>query len=213
MSTTRSAQSLARRERDSAETRRRILEAARRMFVESGFEATTMRSIASKIGYTATAVYHHFRDKDALVAELCATDFRALTETLRKTAAVADPIERLLRMGDTYVEFGLTHPMQYQFLFMTSRPGDVSAIPNQPDPGAACYEVLRETCRAVIATRRLRPEMDDAEQLAQMCWGSLHGLVALQVTKAHDPAVQWRDVRQTAARMGSAMLRGMLREP
>lgn len=213
MSTTRSAQSLARRERDRAETRRRILEAARRMFVESGFEATTMRSIASKIGYTATAVYHHFQDKAALVAELCTLDFRALTEALRKTATIADPVERLERMGDEYIEFGLTHPMQYQFLFMTSRPNDVSAIPNQVDVGAACYEVLRETCRAVVATGRLRPEFEDADQLAQMAWGSLHGLVALQVTKRHDPVVPWRDVRQTARKMGSAMLRGMLREP
>lgn len=209
---TRSLPSHERRERERVETRRRILEAARRMFVESGFEATTMRNIASKIGYTATAVYHHFKDKAALVAELCAIDFRALTETLRKTAAVADPIERLQRMGWEYVEFGLTHPMQYQFLFMTSRPAGVSAIPNQPDPGGACYEVLRETCRAVIATGRLRREFHDAEQLAQMAWGSLHGLVALQVTKAHDPAVEWRDVRETAAKMGAALIRGMVRE-
>jgi AcrR family transcriptional regulator len=210
--TSSSGPSLARRERERAETRRQILEAARRMLVEHGFEATTMRSIAAKVGYTATAVYHHFKDKAALVAELCAIDFRALTEALRKTATVPDPIERLQRMGWEYVEFGLTHPMQYQFLFMTSRPEGVSAIPNQPDPGAACYEVLRETCRAVIATGRLRPEFRDADQLAQMSWGSLHGLVALQVTKADDPAVPWRDVRETTTKMGSAMLRGMLRE-
>lgn len=210
--TSSSSPSLARRERERAETRSQILEAARRMFVEHGFEATTMRSIAAKVGYTATAVYHHFQDKAALVAELCAVDFRALTEALRRTATVSDPIERLQRMGWEYVEFGLTHPMQYQFLFMTSRPAGASAIPNQPDPGAACYEVLRETCRAVIATGRLRPEFRDADQLAQMAWGSLHGLVALQVTKADDPAVPWRDVRETTTRMESAMLRGMLRE-
>src|SRR5262245_53038601 len=94
--------SLVRRERERSETRRLILEAARRMFVEHGFDATTMRSIASKIGYTATAVYHHFRDKDALVAELCAIDFRALTDELRKGATIADPLERLARMGEAY---------------------------------------------------------------------------------------------------------------
>lgn len=210
---TRSLPSHARRERERADTRRRILEAARRMFVESGFEATTMRSIASKVGYTATAVYHHFQDKAALVAELCAIDFRALTASLQKTQAVADPLERLQRMGAEYVEFGLTHPMQYQFLFMTPRPKGVSAIPDQADPGATCYQVLRDACRAVIATGRLRPEFEDADQLAQMAWGSLHGLVALQVTKPDDPVVEWRDVGQTAAKMGSAMLRGMLREP
>jgi len=67
---TRSAPSLARRERERAETRGKILDAARRMFVLKGYEGTTMRAIAAKIGYTPTAIYHHFKDKDALVAEL-----------------------------------------------------------------------------------------------------------------------------------------------
>src|SRR5262245_39701141 len=147
--------SLARRERERSETRRLILEAARRMFVEHGYDATTMRSIASKIGYTATAVYHHFKDKSALVAELCAIDFRALTEALRRAGSVADPIERLLRMGDAYVEFGLTHPMQYQFMFMTSHPSEFDSPSG--DPGADCYAYLRESCRAVVDTGRLRP--------------------------------------------------------
>ena len=208
----RSLSSLARREQARSETRKQILEAARRMFVERGFEETTMRSIASRIGYTATAVYHHFKDRAALVAELCAVDFRALTEALQKAGAVPDPVERLRRMGTEYIEFGLSHPMQYQFLFMMSRPTGADALPGQSDPGADCYGYLLATCRAVVATGRLRPEFEDAEQLAQIAWGSLHGLVALQVTKANDPAVQWRDARQTATKMGDAMIRGMLRE-
>ncbi|HKA57003.1 MAG TPA: TetR/AcrR family transcriptional regulator [Gemmatimonadales bacterium] len=201
--------SLLRRERERSETRRLILEAARRMFVEHGYEATTMRSIAAKIGYTATAVYHHFKDKTALVAELCAIDFRALTEALRKAGSVTDPLERLGRMGEAYVEFGLSHPMQYQFMFMMPRP---AGIDGHPDPGADCYGYLLETCRAVVATGRLRPEFADADQVAQIAWGALHGLVALQVTKGDDDVVPWRSVRDTAAKMGSALIRGMLRE-
>ena len=202
--------SLLRRDRERAETRRLILEAARRMFVEHGYEAATMRSIAAKIGYTATAVYHHFKDKTALVAELCAIDFRALTEALRKAGSVADPLERLGRMGEAYVEFGLSHPMQYQFMFMAPRPHGLDAM--STDPGADCYGYLLETCRAVVATGRLRPEFADADQVAQIAWGALHGLVALQVTKGHEDVVPWRNVRETAAMMGSALIRGMLRE-
>jgi len=181
------------------------------MFVEQGFEATTMRRIAAKVGYTATAVYHHFHDKTALVAELCATDFRALTEALRNAGSLGDPLERLAKMGAAYVEFGLTHPMQYQFMFMAAVPNGIS-LRNAPDPGAECYGLLLETCRAVVASGRQRPEFSDPEQLAQICWGSLHGLVALQVTKSDDPAIQWRDVRNTAALMGEALIRGMLRD-
>src|SRR6266550_754169 len=107
----RSVPSLARRERERAETRGKILEAARRMFVQKGYEGTTMRAIATKIGYTPTAIYHHFKDKDALVAELAGLDFRALAQALQQTASTADPLDRLEKIGAAYVEFGLTIPM------------------------------------------------------------------------------------------------------
>ena len=211
--TARSVPSLERRERERAETRRQILDAARQMFVHRGYEGTTMRAIAEKIGYTPTAIYHHFKDKDALVAELSALDFRALTQALQRVTSVADPVVRLDKMGKEYVEFGLTHPMQYQFMFMTRRAQDGALDATRGDPGAQCYEFLRQTCSDVVATGRLRRQFSDPDELAQVAWGSLHGLVALQVTKGADPAFEWRDVRKTAARMRDALIRGMLREP
>ena len=84
----RSLSSFERRERERGETRRKILDAARRMFVQQGYEGTTMRAIAAKIGYTPTAIYHHFKDKDALVAELSALDFRALTQALQRVSSL-----------------------------------------------------------------------------------------------------------------------------
>ena len=209
----RSAPSLARRERERDETRGKILEAARRTFVQKGYEGTTMRAIAAKIGYTPTAIYHHFKDKDALVAELTGLDFRALAQALQETGIVGDPLERLEKIGAAYVEFGLTHPMQYQFLFMTRRPRGGASGGMSRDPGEDAYGFLRQTCAAVIATGRLRPELSDPDELAQMCWGSLHGLVALQVAKGDDPSIPWRDVRQTATKIRTIMLRGFLREP
>src|SRR2546430_2664515 len=135
----RSVPSLERRERERAETRGKILEAARRMFVQNGYAGTTMRAIAAKIGYTPTAIYHHFKDKDALVAELSGLDFRALTQALQRTSTVADPLERLEQIGAAYVEFGVTYPMQYQFLFMTRRPKDGASGGMARDPSEDAY--------------------------------------------------------------------------
>jgi hypothetical protein len=46
-----------------------------------------------------------------------------------------------------------------------------------------------------------------------MCWGSLHGLVALQIAKGDDASIPWRDVRQTAAKSRQMTIRAILREP
>ena len=208
---TRSQVSLARRERERGETRDKILDAARQMLVRNGYEATTMRPIAAKIGYTATAIYHHFKDKDALVSELAAIDFRALGRALQEAGSVTDPVVRLEKIGEAYVEFGLTHPMQYQFLFMTRHHKEGGHEHQHGDPGIECYGFLQRTCTEAIATGRLRPEFDDADELAQICWGSLHGVVALQVTLGDEPRFRWADVRGAGRKLTRSLTRGLLR--
>jgi AcrR family transcriptional regulator len=60
-----------RRERQRQSLRKQILDAARELFTELGYEAVSMRRIADKIGYSPTTIYLHFADKEALVRELC----------------------------------------------------------------------------------------------------------------------------------------------
>lgn len=207
-----------RRTRERLETRRRILDAAREMFVRKGYEATTMRAIADRLEYTATALYHHFRSKDELLTELAAADFRSLAEAFHRIGQIADPIERLGRVGAAYVDFALEHPMQYQLMFMTPHPVmDVRGI-TRGDPSQDAYAFLRQAWADAIASGRLRPEYRDPEELAQMCWSSLHGLLALHIIK-HQPKqqgadwIQWRDARSTAARLSDALLRGLVQRP
>jgi AcrR family transcriptional regulator len=208
-----SVPSLERRQRERVQTRQKILDAARRMFVQRGYEATTMRAIAAKIGYTPTAIYHHFEDKQALVAELSALDFRAFAQALRDIGAESDPVERLRKTGRAYVAFGVANPMHYQFLFMTRRPTGSPTRTGQGDPGADAYGFLRHTCADTIAAGRLRPEFTDADEVAQIAWGAVHGLVALHIAKADDPWIPWRDVSETAAKACDALIRGLVREP
>jgi AcrR family transcriptional regulator len=206
----RSIPSLARRERERAATRQKILNAARRMLVDHGYEGTTMRAIAARIGYTPTAIYHYFKDKDALVAELSALDYRAFSQALQRTGTAGDPVDRLGQIGAAYVDFGVTHPMQYQFLFMMRRPkGAARSVPGDPDKEA--YGFLRQTCAEAIAAGRLRPEFTDPDELAQMAWGSVHGLVALRVAKGDDPSFPWRDVRQVREKLSDVFRRGLAR--
>lgn len=207
-----------RRERERVDTRQRILEAAREMFVRHGYEATTMRAIADRIEYTATAIYHHFRSKEELLLELATMDFRALAAAFQRIGQIEDPIERLGRVGEAYVAFALEHPMQYQLMFMTRHPVmEVKGI-TRGDPSQDAYAFLRDAWVAAIATGRVRPEFTDAEELAQMCWASLHGLLALHIIK-HNPTqnggewIAWRDARKTGARLSDALVRGLLRTP
>ena len=200
-----------RRTRERVETRQRILDAAREMFVEAGYEATTMRAIAERIEYTPTAIYHHFRSKEALLAELCAIDFRALAAAFRKIGRIEDPVARLRRSGQAYVEFGLAHPEQYQLIFMTRKPAEIVNDLYSSDPSEDAYAYLRQTCADVIATGRLRPEYRDADELALMAWSSLHGFLALRIVKHDQEQFHWGDPRRATAKICDALLEGVLR--
>jgi AcrR family transcriptional regulator len=203
--------SLERRSRERADTRQRILDAAREMFVRRGYEATTMRAIADRIEYTPTAIYHHFRNKEALLAELCTLDFRALASAFQKIGRIEDPIERLRRTGLVYIQFGLEHPMQYQLMFMTRRPKEVGGRIHGEDPSESAYEFLRQTCADVIATGRLRTEYRDADELALMAWSSLHGLLSIRIVMEDEEWIHWRDAKATATRICDTLLEGVLR--
>ena len=67
-----------RQERTKLETREKILDAARELFIEKGFDGVSMRQIANKIEYTPTTIYGHFQDKEELFLEICHEDFAKL---------------------------------------------------------------------------------------------------------------------------------------
>jgi AcrR family transcriptional regulator len=198
-----------RRSRERTETRQKILDAAREMFVDHGYEATTMRAIAEKIQYTPTAIYHHFESKEALLTELANTDFLSLASAFVRIGRIEDPLERLVRTGQAYVEFALEHPMQYQLMFMTRRPKlETWVEKGHGDPTKDAFSFLRATCHAAIETGRLRPEFNDPDELAEMAWSSVHGIMSLYIVhRDHD----WRDPMITASRMCQSLVRGLLR--
>jgi AcrR family transcriptional regulator len=67
-----SPQPLTRKERARA-TRRRIVRSAHRLFVENGYEPTTMASIAQAAGVAVQTVYFVFHTKAELLQEVCRT--------------------------------------------------------------------------------------------------------------------------------------------
>ena len=201
-----------RRERQKAETREQLLEAARELFVERGLDATTMRAVATRVGYTATTIYHHFRDKQELFEELCALDFLELAKALNRIGRMADPIERLRNIGYAYADFALDHPSQYRFMFMTvheQQPDNRDRV-EHGNPDQDAYAFLRETVADAIASGRVRPELTDADQLAQIMWGTVHGVVSLRITKGDDDWIEWADTRATARAAVDMAVRGIL---
>ncbi|MFJ2033089.1 TetR/AcrR family transcriptional regulator [Streptosporangium sp. NPDC087985] len=68
--------------RENADTRTRIQEIALKLFVEQGYEATSLRQIAEALGVTKAALYYHFKSKDEIVLSLTEDRVRAVEELI-----------------------------------------------------------------------------------------------------------------------------------
>ena len=99
--------------------RRKIMDAARAIFVEEGYEAVTMRRIADRIEYSATAIYSHFKDKDALIRAITYADFMA-DPAVANLGDIVDPVERLRRPCASVCQLRSGTSNQYRLIFMSS---------------------------------------------------------------------------------------------
>ena len=200
-----------RRERERTQIRERILDAALEVFATEGAEGLTMRALADAIEYSPPVVYAHFRDKDAIIRELCYRSLRSMAQAFANIGML-DPVERLRHIGYVYVDFAVDHPSHFRFLFLTphSYTTDDEEL-GKNDPERNAYAFLRQTVKDGLAAGVFRPEYTDAEEVAQLCWASAHGVVALQNIKGPDSWIDWRDARTTAHRLIDATLIGLVK--
>jgi AcrR family transcriptional regulator len=68
--------------REHSDTRVRIQAVALELFIEQGYEATSLREIAERLGVTKAALYYHFKTKEDIVASLVQDRIEALEEML-----------------------------------------------------------------------------------------------------------------------------------
>jgi len=190
-----------------------IIDAARDLFVSKGVEAVTMREIAKRIGYSATSIYLHFADKESVLRAICETDFLALATSQKRIFDIADPVERLMMLGRGYAEFALSHPNHYRLMFMTTHtprhPNDLSLEHNHPEQDA--YFQLQLVVNDVFNAGLFKPELNDADLIAQTIWAGMHGVCALQITMAEDTWVNWRDITLRLQMMQSVLISGLLK--
>ncbi len=202
-----------RRERDRLKVRNQILDAARDLFAAEGYDAVTMRRIAGVIEYSATTIYLHFKDKDALIRELCRIDAMSLAKALQTVASEPDPLERLRKIAFAYVAFGIEHPNHYRLMFMSNRRNEQEYLAEMGhgNPETDGYRLLLNTVSEAIELQLLEPSLTDPDLLAQSLWAGTHGVVAIHITLYGDPWIEWRSVQETAGLTIDTMIRGLMR--
>ena len=176
-----------RKERQRAELREHILAAARKIVLDEGFDALTMRKIADEIEYSAATIYLYFENREALGRALCAEAFEHLVSYLAAgVSEIADPLERLKAIGRCYARFGLENPKEYKLLFMTDAAfmaalfGEIAGNKDPDDPGERAFQFVVDTVQAGMDAGLIR--RGDPVMIGELAWTSVHGIVSLALT-------------------------------
>lgn len=91
-----------------AATRRRILEAARDLFRNNGYQGSSVADIARRVGITPAALYWHFDSKAAILAELLEDALGRFFTRMDEAAVGTTPSERLYSLVREHVRYQLT---------------------------------------------------------------------------------------------------------
>ena len=97
-------------------------------------------------------------------------------------------------------------------MFMTPHPDALKPEDSRlkhGNPEEDAYAFLRATVAEAIAAGRFRPELADADLVAQMVWAGTHGVVSLHIAKCKDAWVDWRNPTELAHAQIEVMIRGL----
>jgi AcrR family transcriptional regulator len=163
---------LERRERERAERRQAIVNAARELAEAQGWEAVTTRRLSDRIEYSQPVLYSHFENRDAIIEAVAVEGFSELAVAMHHGKTEARSPEAALRgTARAYVEFAKANPALYDAMFTLA-----TDLPfGRPEAPAQLHDAFGEIRKAVEPLAGSR----DPETLTEVVWSSMHGLASL----------------------------------
>ena len=148
------------------------------MVAAGRLEAVSLRELARGLGVSASAVYRHYPDKQALVAAIAAEGFRqfAAALTVAVGADQAGP-QRLAAAGRAYLVFAGANTGLFRLMFGSGGPGRAAVeAADTSNPAGQAFGLLMQCLEAAP----LAPE-ETLRQAAAEAWALVHGLACLHL--------------------------------
>jgi AcrR family transcriptional regulator len=147
------------------------------MLEDRDYADLSLREIARSVGVSATAVYRHFPDKDALKSALAQAAYDKLGEAQRVSAVgKGNALDEFQAMGRAYVRFALDHPTLFRLMSSCPPPGDLFDLAGDEDDEAA--RLLRAYAVKLAGEGAAT---DQVRTVAMRAWALVHGLAVLMV--------------------------------
>jgi len=170
-----------RKARDKENLKTLILQGAKKLFLEKGIEQTTIRNIADEIDYSVGTVYVYFKDKNAILHDIHSIGFQELGEKFSEIFTIADPMERLRKMGIIYMKFAIENSEMYDLMFNVKAPMEfIENCENEEwNEGVGTFDALKNTVAQCMEKDHFKGH--SLEPLSFMIWSLVHGMCCLEI--------------------------------
>jgi AcrR family transcriptional regulator len=158
--------------------REAMIEAALNLIRERGPGGFSFAEVARLVGVSGAAPYRHFRDRNALIAEIALQGFVRFTNDLITAwhDGQPNPVRALENLGRAYLSFARREPAVYAAMFEPGFPLEENA--ELAAAGDRAFSALRIAAEAVINTlpAAKRPPV---LMVALHLWSFSHGIASL----------------------------------
>ncbi len=158
--------------------REALIEAALDLIGDKGVAGFTFAEAARKAGVSPAAPYRHFKDRDALMADVATKGFQAFNAALQAAWANGKPgpFLALQNTGRAYLEFARKEPAYYSAMFESGlQPPE---YPELRKAGDEAFETLRNAVEALVSEVS-SPHPPPVFMVALHIWAMSHGIASL----------------------------------
>ena len=196
--------------RDQA--RRSILEAARKLFLERGFEAANLDEVAQRAGVAKGTIYRYFDSKAELYVEVLVWNADAFVERMRHTLDPSlSPREQVLQTGRFYVRHYAEHPEYFRIFWAVENQRMIGELPEPLleivwDLWRRGLAIAVEIIENGVKVGAFRP--CDAWQTASLLWVLANGLIQSE-SDPHRRALRHSTLEEQIDDAFSLVVRGL----
>jgi AcrR family transcriptional regulator len=158
--------------------REALMRAALELIAEKGPAGFTFAEAARSAGVSPAAPYRHFRDREALLADVAREGFARFAAMLETAwnGGRPDPMAAFGELGKAYLAFARSEPAYYSAMFEAGVP--LEAHPDLRAVGERAFGVLREAAETLCA-RLPKEGRPPPLMVALHVWALSHGIASL----------------------------------
>jgi AcrR family transcriptional regulator len=158
-------------------TEERIAETALKLLESGGEDGVSMRRVATAVGITPMAIYHHFADRKTLLNFVVDREFTKYSESLQATPRRGTYESQILTCMDAYIDYAFAHPRIFDYVFSEPRPGARRFPEDFRARRSPTLNPVADLLQKAMEAGYLK--QDDVWELAMELWAHTHGYVAL----------------------------------